>query len=85
MCCFSSVHYGSLGNKKICFYMPCICSLIQKCSYLGNRKIIFKGQAGGTKKCVENVIKKIRVHRINGGEVKFKNMDKFEKNYRGQL
>lgn len=33
---------------------------------------------------MENVTKKIRVHRTNGGEVKFKHMDKFEINYRGQ-
>lgn len=33
---------------------------------------------------MENVTIKIRVHRINGGEVKFKNLDKFEKNDTGQ-
>lgn len=33
---------------------------------------------------MENVTVKIRVHRINGGEVKFRNLEKFERNYRGQ-
>ena len=42
--------------------MPCISSLIQKCSYLSNRKIIFWRKAWGSRKCVENVTVKNRLH-----------------------
>lgn len=64
--------------------MPCITSLIQKCSYLGNRKIIFGGQAWGSRKCVENVTVKIRLHRMNGGEVKYTVFHVWEEWYRAK-
>lgn len=64
--------------------MPCISSLIQKCSYPGNRKIIFRGQARGSIKCVENVTVKIRLHRINGGEVRHTVLGMFERKDTGQ-